>query len=468
MKEKIEKDSQTQELTEETGTEEIGREESRTEEEAFDQKLEEMLKEEPSGRKEKRKRRPWSKKRKIITGAAALVVLFFVGGQILGPKKEVIPTVAAGALAKGEIQNILSVSGPVSGTDSVDVMSNIHGKIKTIEVKEGDKVVQGQLLGTIDDSQLIKELEIAQNSYDLAVANKEENLKAAQSGYAKAVQDYQAAEANYNRLSVLAQAGSVSQVELEEGANAMNDARRAMEAYNLENGQIVADKSYDLQIQNAQFNLDKARQNLEEAQITAPIAGTVVRVNGKVGQFADDLENNKPIFTIENLETLELEIQISEYSIGKVQVGQRAIIKADIMGEETAEGQIVSISPTGEEKGGGSTERVIPTTVRVMDKDTRLIAGITAKAEIILEEAKDTWVIPISALRTEADGSNSIVTVENGVCSIVPVTTGIESDISIEIFPAEGTELQPGTEYIITPDPSLTEGSKVVAMSAGQ
>ena len=170
-------------------------------------------------------------------------------------------------------------------------------------------------------------------------------------------------------------------------------------------------------------------------------------------------------FTIENLETLELELKISEYSIGQVEVGQRATITADIMGDASAQGEVVSISPTGEEKGGGSTERVIPTKIRVLDKDSKLIAGITAKAEIILDEAADTWVIPISALRTEADGSSSIVLAENGVCRVVPVETGVESDISIEIFPAEGIELSEDMEYIVAPDASLTDGSKVEVLS---
>lgn len=301
-------------------------------EDDFDKKLEAMLSEDSSVEKPKKKRRRWSRKKKIAVGAVAVAAAAFLGFNVLGGNKEVVPVVATAPLTRGDIQNVLSVSGPVSGTDSVDVMSNIHGKIKNIAVKEGDKVVEGQLLGEIDETELLKELEIAQNSYDLAVANKEENLKSAQNGYAKALQDYQAAEANYNRLNILAQTGSVSQVELEQAANSMNDARRAMEGYNLENGQVVADKSYDLQIKNAQFNLDKAMENLNNARLTAPIAGTVVRVNGKVGQFADDLENNQPIFTIENLETLELEIQISEYSIGQVEVGQKATITADIMG----------------------------------------------------------------------------------------------------------------------------------------
>ena len=438
-------------------------------EQEFDKQIQSLLEEEPAGKKKKGRLRRMSTKKKIILGSGAAAIAILVGLKLFGGNKEIIPTAATAVLEKGSIENILSVSGPVSGTDSVDVVSNIHAEIKSIEVKEGDKVTEGQLLAEIDDSDLLKELEIARNSYDLAVATRDENLRDARNGYAKALQDYEAARANYNRQSVLAQAGGISAVELEAAANTLEDAKRAVNGYTLENGQVTADKSYELQIKNAQYNLDKALENLEAAKIKAPISGTVVRVNSKVGQFADKPEENEPIFIIENLDTLELEIKISEYSIGKVEVGQRAEIRADILGDNSVQGEILSISPTGEEKGGGSTERVIPTIIRVLDEDTSLIAGITAKAAIVLEEAKDTWVVPISALHTGADGTTSLVVVENGICRMIPVTTGVESDISVEIFPAEGAVLTEGMSYIITPDPMLAEGSKVTELpSAGQ
>lgn len=435
-------------------------------EQDIDRQVEELLKEAPAGKKSRKTRRPMTKKKKIVIGCAGAAAALLLGMKLFGGTKEIVPVVQTALLEKGDIQNILSVSGPVSGTDSVDVVSNIHAEIKSIAVKEGDRVTEGQLLAEVDDSDLLKELEIAQNSYDLAVAQKEEKLRDTKNGYEKAVQDYEAAQANYNRQSVLAQAGGISAVELEQAANALADAKRAVDGYTLENGQVVTDKSYDLQIKNAQYNLDKARENVEEAKIKAPISGTVVRVNSKVGQFADKPDENEPIFIIENLETLELEIKISEYSIGKVKTGQKAEITADILGGESVQGEVAAISPTGEEKGGGSTERVIPTIIRVMDNNTRLIAGITAKAAIVLEEAQDTWVVPISALHTAPDGTTSIVTVENNTCHMVPVTTGIESDISVEIAPAEGAELMEGMDYIVTPDPALTEGAQVTAVSA--
>ena len=71
--------------------------------------------------------------------------------------------------------------------------------------------------------------------------------------------------------------------------------------------------------------LEKAQEALKNAEIQSSIDGTVVRVNSRVGQFADKVENDQPILSIENLEELEMEIKISEYSIGKVKVGQKVM-----------------------------------------------------------------------------------------------------------------------------------------------
>lgn len=62
------------------------------------------------------------------------------------------------------------------------------------------------------------------------------------------------------------------------------------------------------------------------------------------------MENDAPLFVIENLDNLELEIKVSEYTIGKVAVGQEAEISADILNGETVHGEVISISPTGRRK----------------------------------------------------------------------------------------------------------------------
>lgn len=239
--------------------------------------------------------------------------------------------VAVIPLEKQDIQEKLSISGPVSGTDSVDVVSNIHAEILQMNVKEGDKVIKGQVLAVLDRTELEREVNIARNAYEQAVANKEAQDKEAALGYEKAVQDFQKASTDHDRNSQLFAAGDISQADMEQSANALNDARRAMEKYTVENGRGVSDRSYGLQVENAAYELEKKQEELEKTEIKSEIDGTVVRVNSKVGQFADKVEDDKPIFSIENLDQLELEVKISEFSIGKVKEGQKALIGADIL-----------------------------------------------------------------------------------------------------------------------------------------
>ena len=65
------------------------------------------------------------------------------------------------ALAKGDVVSSLSLTGPVSGTDSADVVSNLHSEVLEIRVKEGDTVEKGQVLAVIDRTDAQKEVDVA-------------------------------------------------------------------------------------------------------------------------------------------------------------------------------------------------------------------------------------------------------------------------------------------------------------------
>lgn len=430
--------------------------------EEFDKELERLM-EPGTSEKKKKTRKKWSRKRKILTGAAAVVIVLFIVIKSMSKGPAVQAFVSTVPLSRGDIEEQLQVNGPVEGTDSVDVVSNLHAEIVEMPVKEGDKVKEGQILAILDRTDIQKEVDIAQNSYDLAVANYNEQQILAENGYANALQALKDARDNYTRSAALFQSGGVSQVDLDAAKAAMEESERQIRTYNLKDGKPVADDSYALQIKNAEFELDRKKKNLEDTEIKSPIDGTVVRVNTKVGRFADTTEDDKPIFIIENLEVLEMKINISEYSIGKVQIGQPVEISADILNGESVPGEVVKISPTGEEKGGGSTERVIPTTVRINDNNSRLIAGITAKAQILINESKDTWVVPVTSLIQKEDGTY-IAAVKNGVIQMIPVETGVESDIQVEVIPKDEASLEENMMIVTNPGGNFEDGMAVAVM----
>lgn len=433
--------------------------EEKEQQEEFDRELERLMS--GNGEKGGAKKRKGKRKKRILT-AGVIVLAGIAVIRFAGSRETKIPSVATVMPQYKDLQNRLSVSGPISGTDSVDVVSGLHAEVLEIPVKEGDRVKKDQVLAVLDDTEIKKEEQIAKNDYDLAVSTFEEQDREAKRGYEKAVQDLQTAQANYDRTKILYDEGSVPLVELETVRNALNDARRNKESFTLKDGQPSAGDSYRLQIEKARFDYEKKTEELEDTRIKSPIDGTVVRVNTKVGRFADQNDDGEPLFVIENLDVLEMEIRVSEYSIGKVRVGQEAEIAADILDGARVKGQVVSISPTGEEKGGGSTERVIPATIRIMEDNTKLIAGINAKAQIVLEEEDHALAVPVSAV-LEQDGKTYVQTVQDGKLAWVPVGLGVESDVEVQVIPEGDAKLDDTVPVVLAPDGSYTDGMEVLS-----
>ena len=420
------------------------------------EKVEKLLNEKPKKKKGKKK---W-----IFLGLLLLFVLFILK-NLLFPGKATGMLVNTESLSKADIQEKLSVSGPVSGTQSQHVTSALHAKVKEILVKEGDKVTEGQLIAKLDTKDVEEALEAAKTQVDLAKANKEDATKNAKAEYAKVQTAYNNALLDFQRKSSLLESGDISQSEYEQAESALKDAKASLGSFKVSGGNVQVSESYDLQIKSAEEGLKKAQSAVDSAEIKAPISGTITRVNVEAGQFADNLQDGKPMFTVENLDQLELSISVSEYSIGKLSLGQKAIISADILGDEKLEGELSSISPTAEAKGGNTAERVIPIKIKIDGDKKGLLSGITAKADIVLSEAKNVFVVPLSAVTTGEDGNSQIYFVEDGKIHIVPVKTGVESDVSVEVSPLkEDAAFKEGAHFVSAPDPSLTEGLAVSEM----
>ena len=415
-----------------------------TKEQDLDALAEEMMKETPG-----------KKKKKWI--AIILVVVLVIGVLVvknMGGNGEQLPMVQTKPLAKGAIMQTLSLNGPISGTDSVEVVSNLHAEIQEILVKEGDKVEEGQVLARLDSSELERQITIAENEYNLAKATYQEKLRENAVYTQKASAACETAQTALNRVQALYDSGNASLVELEAAKTTLSDAIR-------ERDSVAGCESFALQAENSRLSLEQKQEQLKDTEIISQISGTVVRVNSKVGRFADKTENDRPMFEIENLEKLEMEIPVSEYYIGEIKLGQKVIITADILNGESVEGTVTAISPTGEVKSASSTERVIPITIQISDTSSALIAGINAKASIILDEAENTFIVQSSDVVQRADGSLAVATVENGGIKWIPVLCGIESDFEVEIIPVEEGSIVEGMQIVSNPNGNMAEGMLV-------
>ena len=429
-------------------------------------------------------------------GIAIIIILCLVAGGIYYKKKSTPPVevgtmVITTPITKGDIQETIALRAPLEGTESAEIVSRLHYEVLQLNAKEGDRVKRGQVLAVLDSDTLKQEIKRAEDqlawakgesqetssrsaqNVALAKAQLEEKLKDQQTAYEKAVLERDEIKRKYDNIKTLVDAGVETEESLKEIQNTYDSAQQAVDSYTVENGKVIATDADLKNIENSadassasrakniamlQTELNNKRKDLEECQITSPIDGTITRVNIKMGRFADDTDDDKPMFVVENIDQMEMEILVSEYDIGKIQVGQTATISADILQDETVEGVVDRISPTGEEKAG-STERVIPTTVRITGDAKGLIAGINAKAEILVAESKDILLLPLECLREEVDGSVSVLRVnsENKI-EVIPVITGVENDINVEV---SSEILQEGDNIVISPTSDLVEGTLV-------
>ncbi|MFR2898000.1 efflux RND transporter periplasmic adaptor subunit [Hungatella sp.] len=197
--------------------------------------------------------------------------------------------------------------------------------------------------------------------------------------------------------------------------------------------------------------------------LEAPIDGTVVRVNTKVGRFADKMENDARFFVIENLDNLELEIKVSEYTIGKVAVGQEAEISADILNGETVHGEVISISPMRRRKRWRFQRARHP------HKDPRHRSGHKTdrwnhrpRVHCPGRIRRTPLTVPVSAVM-EKDGTNYVQEISDGTVSWVPVDIGVEGDVEMEIIPVEGSSWMKTPILIAEPGEQYTDGMAVTS-----
>ncbi len=387
-----------------------------------------------------------TKKKKIILVAAIAVVVTAGVKLALGSGEPAGEMVSTALAEKQDLQETLRLKAVLEGTESTEVVSRLHYEVKELLVKEGDRVKKGQLLAVLDSTDLSQEMSLKKGSLTLLQKQQAETLRDRQV-------EYNNAKKAYDDTKALFDIGAASKAELD-------DAKEKLDAIPAENGKAVLSAVEKQTLANTNQEISIQASTMDDCQIRSMIDGTVTRVNTKVGRFADETEDDKPMFVIENLDTLQMKVMVSENDIAKVSVGQKVDITADILNGESVAGEVIRISPTGELKDGTTSERVIPVYISVKEKNDKLIAGITAKATIHIAEAKQALTVPYEAVSELEDGSTVVYVVnEDNTIRIVPVKLGLETDLYVEI---KGGELKEGQTIVLNPSPALTEGMAVL------
>lgn len=362
----------------------------------------------------KKQRKPISPKKKKLLIAAGILVTIFVAIIILSqvlPGKSAQPglPVTTGTAEVMDLEQAVSIKGTIKGSESADVASALNYKIVSILVHEGDIVKKDQVLAVLDADTL-------------------------QNDYAKAASALEVSRFDYESSKQLYEEGAISKEDFLKAQSTYESDRNTLDSLN------VSDKT----------------------NIKSPISGTVTRVNVNIGRYANDTENKLPMFVVENLSKLKMDVKISEYDISKIKVGQKVIITAEMLGDQSVEGTVSRISPTGEKKDETSKEMVIPVQIDVDKGDTNLIAGVTAKAKIEIEKKSNVLTVPIDAVLEDPDtGDNYVFLYKGGTLKKVPVELGIEGDFNIEITSGK---LSKGNQVVLNPTFEMKDGMKAAVL----
>ncbi len=338
------------------------------------------------------------KKKAVVIASVSIVAILIVLSLIVGGGEPADDYVNTAFIEKGTISKTISVKGTIEGSDSANVYSIADYTIKSVNVKTGDRVSVGQVLASLDADELASE-------------------------YAKAAITVSEAKRKYESSKALYNAGALSRSDYLDAKASYDTAVLAQNALNIK----------------------------ENSNILSPISGIVTRVNATVGKSASTSGNDsEPLFVIENLDKLQMKVQIGEYDISDIRVGQSVTITSEMLGKKSVKGTVSHIAPTGEQQDSTSKTMVIPVIIDVDKGESNLIAGVTAKAVILVAEKQDVLTVPIDAilLDPETDKSYLFIVSDEGILKKTPVTVGIEGDLTVEV---SGKGISKGQRVLLSP-----------------
>lgn len=154
-------------------------------------------------------------------------------------------------------------------------------------------------------------------------------------------------------------------------------------------------ESADDNLENAENKLSNTQDNVDDYTITAPISGTVITKNAKVGdKISKSSSGTTTMAVIYDLSTMTLEMSVDELDVSSIKVGQSVEITADAVEGETFTGTVTNVSLQSSYSNGVTN---YPVTV-TLDDTGNLLPGMNVDAKIILDSSEDALVIPASAL----------------------------------------------------------------------
>jgi len=310
----------------------------------------------------------------IAVGVAAGILAIIVGLSLFGGSDGL--QYKTEETSRGNITVIVTATGTLQATTKVDVGSELSGIVKTVEVNYNDRVKVGQPLAKLDTTKLEAAVVQAKASLDSAKAKVLQAQATVLETKAKLAQMKKARELSKNRVP--SQAEYDAQVALYDRA-------------------VADEKSAKATVTQAKGSLEASEIDLSKAVIRSPINGIVLARSVEPGQTVASSLQAVTLFTLaEDLTKMELQVNVDEADIGKIQQGQKATFTVSAYPNRTFDAVI-----TRARYGSTTTSGVVTyvTELKVDNPDLVLRPGMTATADITVKKVENALLVPSAALR---------------------------------------------------------------------
>lgn len=316
---------------------------------------------------------------------------------------------------------------------------------------------------TQEKAQAENAVTMAKASYDNAKSNRDrmralflegalspQQMDQAQTQFEVASAQYESAK---QQLSLVQEGARVEEIEatrkqVEQAEEGLRIARTGRESQKLRAEDIKAARAG---VAQAQAALAYARQQLANASITTPIAGTVSKRLTEPGQMASP---GVPLIELVALNTVYFDATVSEMEMHKIKIGQPVKVNIDALPGETFMGSVLKILPTAEQ-----SSRQFHVWIAVPNKGGALKPGMFARGSIQISVHKDTVIVPKDALITDGNGSSdhTVYTISESKARLKTVKIGFQTREEAEVL----SGISAGDELVVGGQDRLSDGVKV-------
>lgn len=374
---------------------------------------------------------------------ALLVVLavagWFAFGRNSAPQVKTASVTAIGG-GNGAGASVLDATGYIVARRIATVSAKITGKVREVMIEEGQRVEAGQVMATLDpiDADAQRSLSAAQ-------------LQAAQSDTARVQAQLKEAEANANRLGALVKQQLVSKSQYDQ-AVASRDSLRAQ--------LLTAQRN----VKVSQDSLHISDLGVDNTIVRAPFSGVVTAKAAQPGEIVSPLSagggfTRTGIGTIVDMDSLEIEVDVGESYIGRVQPKMPVQAHLNAYPDWNIPAEVIAIIPTADR--GKATVKV---RIAIKTRDARIVPEMGVRVSFLeaskpasaAAPAKPSAMVANAAL-TQRDGKDVAFVVADGKVAQTAVTLGRKLGDDREVTAG----LVGGETVVIDPPESLKDGSRV-------